>query len=72
MKPKKILLAAGLSAVLSLNAQESALPVCTDTLDVPKNQRVLFDPYMAEPPSRTSPTDAIAPTAVASAPPAVI
>lgn len=49
MKPKKILLAAGLSAVLSLNAQESALPVCTDTLDVSKNQRVLFDPYMAEP-----------------------
>lgn len=49
MRPKKILLAAGLSAVLSLNAQESALPVCTDTLDVSKNQRVLFDPYMAEP-----------------------
>lgn len=49
MKPTTILLAAGLSAFLTMNAQESNSIVQPDTSKVSNNRKQVFNPYMAEP-----------------------
>lgn len=56
MKPTTILLAAGLSALLSVNAQESNSIVQPGTREVPKNNKQLYNPYMAEPLPLKSPS----------------
>jgi hypothetical protein len=55
MKLRKFLFVAGLFSFLSIHAQDTAVSAIGTASGAIRNQRVLYDPYMAEPLPLTAP-----------------